>query len=75
MQCPVLCFHCNEDIGALGCVQERWCGSVMMSDGGLSGGILLLSSGTGEGSERPQQFLEVHSNSIRGNGGRLKEGK
>lgn len=51
------------------------CQYVMMSDGELRGGILLLSSGTGQGSEQPQQFLEMHSDRTRGNGTRLKEGK
>lgn len=48
---------------------------VVVSDGELRGGILLLSSGTGEGSEQPQQFLEVHGDMTGGNGTRLKEGK
>lgn len=47
----------------------------VMSGGELRGGILLLSSGTGEGSEQPQRFLEVHSDVTGGNGTRLKEGK
>lgn len=46
-----------------------------MSNGMLREGILLNSSDTGEGSELPQQLLEVHRNRIRGNGTRLKEGK
>lgn len=39
------------------------------------GGILLLSSGTGGGSERPEQFLEVHGDRTRGNGTKLQQGK
>lgn len=71
----ILGSHCNENVDALGCAGNVMWRCVMMSDTELREGSLLLSSGAGEVSEWPQQFLDVHSNRTRGDGTRLKEGK
>lgn len=56
-------------------VRRSWEKKACLVWGRWRGKILLLSSGTGEGSEKPEQFLDVHGDRTRGNGTKLQQGK